>query len=93
MFTKAQFVDSLKSELPDVFATKVSAEKAFDVFCSTLATAIGSGDRVRLPGVGSFALAERAARSGRNPQTGAKIKIPARKVVRFTASQDLKGRL
>jgi DNA-binding protein HU-beta len=90
MFTKAQFVESLKEAQPDVFPTKASAEKAFDSFCLILSKAVASGERVRLPNVGSFSQSTRAARSGRNPQTGAKIKIAARKVVKFSASKGLK---
>lgn len=90
MFTKAQFVEALKGQLADVFPTKASAEKAFDAFCAILGKAVGSGKRVRLPGVGSFAVSTRAARTGRNPQTGAKIKIPAKQVVKFSVAKGLK---
>lgn len=93
MFTKAQFVESLKESQPDVFPTKASAEKAFDAFCLILAKAISSDERVRLPNVGSFSLSTRASRTGRNPQTGAKIKIPARRVIKFSASKGLKDAL
>ncbi|MCK9239436.1 HU family DNA-binding protein [Desulfocurvus sp.] len=93
MFTKAQFIEALKDELPEIFATKAAAEKAFDTFCAIIATKLNDGERLRLPGVGSFTVSERAARTGRNPQTGAAIKIPARKVVKFSVSKGLKGEL
>lgn len=93
MFTKTQFVESLRQALPDVFTTKVSAEKAFDVFCETLAQGIKSNEGVRLPNVGSFSLSVRASRTGRNPQTGQEITIPEKKVVKFTTSKTLKESL
>jgi len=93
MLTKAQFVESLKDALPDVFPTKASAEKAFDAFCDILAKSVGSGQGVRLPNVGSFAVSQRAARTGRNPQTGKTITIPAKKVVKFTTAKALKDSL
>jgi DNA-binding protein HU-beta len=90
MLTKAQFVESLKDSLPDVFTTKASAEKTFDAFCNIMAKGISSGEGVRLPNVGSFTVAERSARTGRNPQTGQSINIPAKKVVKFSAAKTLK---
>ena len=51
---------------------------------------ISTGGRVSLVGFGSFSVSARAARDGRNPQTGATIKIPARKVVKFKAGSELK---
>ncbi len=89
MMTKAQFVDALKESLPDVFPTKAAADKAFDAFCDTLVKGVAEGG-VRLPQVGSFSVAERSARTGRNPQTGAEIQIPARKVVKFSPAKILK---
>ncbi|MBU1003983.1 MAG: HU family DNA-binding protein [Proteobacteria bacterium] len=93
MFTKAHFIETLKDELPEVFPTKAAAEKAFDKFCAVIAAKLNAGDRLRLPGVGSFSVSERAARTGRNPQTGKAIKIPARKVVKFSVANGLKDSL
>lgn len=93
MFTKAQFIETLKDDLPEIFTTKASAEKAFDTFCDLIASKLQAGERLRLPGVGSFDVAERAARTGRNPQTGKAIKIPARKVVKFSVAKGLKDSL
>ena len=92
MLTKAQFVGALKDQLPDVFTTKASADKAFDAFCQILADGIADSG-VRLPNVGSFSLNQRAARTGRNPQTGAAIQIPAKKVVKFSAARTLTEKL
>lgn len=52
MLTKAEFVAALKDSLPDVFETKVSAEKAYDTFCKIMADGVANGQGVRLPGVG-----------------------------------------
>ena len=93
MLTKAQFVEALKDALPDVFKTKAGADKAFDAFCDILAKAVSDNSGVRLPNVGSFSVSERSARTGRNPQTGSPITIPAKKVVKFSASKNLKESL
>lgn len=90
MYTKERFVDALKEELPEVFETKAAAEKAFDTFCIILAKAVSNDEKVRLPNVGSFSLSTRASRTGRNPRTGEKIKIPAKRVVKFNAAKGLK---
>jgi len=93
MFTKAQFIETLKAELPEVFTTKAATETAFDTFCNIIAGQLNKGERLRLPGVGSFTVSKRAARTGRNPQSGAAIKIPARKVVKFSVAKGLKDSL
>ena len=90
MMTKAEFVTALKDTLPEVFASKAGAEKAYDAFCAILEKAVKKGEGVRLPGIGSFTVVQRAARTGRNPQTGKEIKIKAKKVPRFTAGKALK---
>ncbi|MGE4297328.1 MAG: HU family DNA-binding protein [Desulfovibrionaceae bacterium] len=89
MFTKAQFVAALKDQLPEIFLTKASADKTFDAFCAILAKGIADNSGVRLPNVGSFTVSKRAARTGRNPQTGAPIKIKAKKVVKFSVAKTL----
>jgi DNA-binding protein HU-beta len=89
MMTKAEFVTALKDALPEVFASKAGAEKAYDAFCAILAKAVSKGEGARLPGVGSFTVVQRAARTGRNPQTGKTINIPARKAVKFSVAKGL----
>ncbi len=84
---KAELIDSIakKSEL-----TKSQAKKALDAFIDSTHDALKKKDgRVALVGFGSFHVAKRAARIGRNPKTKAKINIPAKKVVRFKAGSDL----
>lgn len=84
-----------KADLVDKIAagcdmTKTQAAAAVDLTVSSITGALRKGERVALIGFGTFATAQRKARNGRNPQTGATIKIPARKVARFTPGADLK---
>ena len=70
--------------------TKAAAEKALAGFLGGVSDALRKGDKVTLVGFGTFGVAKRAAREGRNPQTGKKIKIKATKVVKFKAGSKLK---
>jgi len=83
---KAQLVDAMAAGTD---LTKVDAKKALDAFISATTDALSSGDRVALIGFGTFSVSERGARTGRNPQTGEEIQIPAKKVVKFKAGADL----
>ena len=83
-----------KAELIDAIAagadlSKADAKKALDAFIDATSGALKKGGRVALVGFGSFSVAERSARTGRNPQTGKEIKIPAKKVVKFKAGSEL----
>ena len=69
--------------------TKSQAEKAVNGFVSAVSGALVSGEKITLLGFGTFSVGERAAREGRNPRTGEKIKIPASKVVKFKAGKTL----
>jgi DNA-binding protein HU-beta len=71
--------------------TKAAAEKALAGFLGGVSDALRKGDKVTLVGFGTFSVAKRAAREGRNPQTGKKIKIKATKVVKFKPGSKLKG--
>ncbi len=87
-----------KSELIEAVAdnsglSKADAKKALDGFTSALEGALKKGDRVSLIGFGSWSVSKRAARTGRNPKTGAEIKIGAKNVVRFKAGADLSGQM
>ena len=64
---------------------KADAKKALDAFLTVTGDALKKGDRVTLVGFGSFGVSERSARTGRNPQTGKEIIIPAKKVIKFKA--------
>jgi len=84
-----------KSDLIEAMATnagvsKAAAGKALDAMMKSITGELMQGGRVSLVGFGSFSVSDRAARDGRNPQTGATIKIPARKVVKFKAGSELK---
>lgn len=70
--------------------TKADAGRALDAVIETITCALKSGDKVPLVGFGTFAVSERAARVGRNPQTGAEVQIAARKAVTFKAGSALK---
>ena len=70
--------------------TKAAAEKALAGFLAGVSDALRKGDKVTLVGFGTFSVAKRAAREGRNPQTGKKIKIKASKVAKFKAGSKLK---
>lgn len=83
-----------KAELIDAMATesglsKVDAKKALDGFVGAITNALKAGDKISLVGFGSFSVAERAARIGRNPRTKEEIQIAAKKVVKFKAGSDL----
>ena len=69
--------------------TKTDSAKALDALVSSITNALKKGDEVRLVGFGTFAVSKRAATTGRNPRTGAAIKIPARKQAKFKAGKAL----
>ncbi len=83
---KAELIDAIAS---DADLTKADAKKALDAFINTTTKALKKGDRVALVGFGSFSVAKREARKGRNPQSGKEINIPAKKVVKFKAGAEL----
>ncbi len=70
--------------------TKADAGRALDATLAAITGALVKGDKVPLVGFGTFATSKRAARMGRNPQTGAEVKIPARTAVTFKAGSALK---
>mgnify|MGYP001079360203 FL=1 len=84
-----------KSELVDAIAdaadlSKASAGRALDAAVDAVASALSNGDQVSLVGFGTFSVKHRAARTGRNPQTGAEIQIKAANVPSFKAGKALK---
>ena len=83
-----------KSELIEAIAekaglTKVEAGKALDATFEVIANQLEKGEKVPVAGFGTFKLSSRAAREGRNPSTGAPIKIEAKKVVKFKVGKKL----
>ena len=69
--------------------TKTDSEKALNSAIEGISGALKKGDSVTLIGFGTFSISKRAARKGRNPQTGAEINIPAKNVVKFKAGKGL----
>ena len=84
---KAELVDAIAAESK---LTKAESQRALDALVNATTKALKKSDRVALVGFGSFSVAKRAARTGRNPQTGKAIKIAAKKVAKFTAGAELK---
>ena len=84
-----------KAELIDAVAkmtkhSKAQTEQTFDAFMSVIQNALSSGNNVQMIGFGTFSVEKRAARVGRNPATGAELKIAAKKVVKFKVGSKLK---
>ncbi len=86
VMNKAQLIDAVAAEAG---MTKADAKKAIEAFVKTTTEALKQGDRLALVGFGSFSVSDRPARTGRNPQTGATIKIAGKKVVKFKAGNEL----
>ena len=70
--------------------SKADAQSAVDAVFAVITKELKQGGDVRLVGFGNFSVSKRAATTGRNPQTGAEVKIPARKVPKFSAGKGLK---
>lgn len=85
---KAELIASIAEETG---LTRTDVLKVMDAFLGEVTRTLKRGDRVALVGFGTFGVSKRKARTGRNPQTGAPIKIAARRVPRFTPGKDLKG--
>ena len=77
----------------DASLTKVQATAALDAVVDGVTGTLKAGDKLTLVGFGTFAISARAARKGRNPQTGAEINIPAKNVVKFKAGKDLTSKV
>ena len=87
---KAELVSKIAE---DAGITKVQAVSALESFMEGVTKTLKSGNKLILVGFGTFSVAKRAARNGRNPKTGATIKIKAKKVARFKASKELSGKM
>jgi DNA-binding protein HU-beta len=86
--TKAEIVTKVAEKIK---VPKAAAAKALAVVTESIAQAIRKGDKVTLIGFGTFSVANRKARKGRNPRTGKEIKIAAKKVPKFSAGAALKA--
>nr|WP_304644400.1 nucleoid-associated protein HU-beta [Pseudoalteromonas sp. BSi20652] len=84
---KSQLIDQIAA---DADISKAAAGRALDSFIESVTGALKEGDSVALVGFGTFSVRERAARSGRNPQTGETIQIAAATIPAFKAGKALK---
>ncbi len=82
---KAELIEQISK---DAGLTKVQANDALNSFTNAVVGTLKKGDTVTLVGFGTFSVSQRAARNGRNPQTGEVIKIKARKLPKFKAGKD-----
>jgi len=83
---KAELVRAIAA---DAGVTKSVASKVLDSVINNVTESLKKGDKVTLVGFGTFSVTKRKARTGRNPQTGKEIKIPAKKVAKFRAGAKL----
>lgn len=81
--------DMINAMAKETGVSKSVAARALKAFTNNVGKALSKGDRVSLVGFGSFSVSRRAARTGRNPQTGKPINIPAKNVVQFKAGKTL----
>lgn len=88
--TKSELIDTVAGETG---VSKADAERVIGAFFDTVVAATKKGDKVAWPGFGSFSTSKSKARTGRNPQTGAEVKIAASTRMKFTASSTLKSAL
>ncbi len=85
---KSQLIDAMAAEAG---ISKAAAGKALSGMMDAVKSTLKKGDKISLVGFGSWSVSKRAARNGRNPQTGATIKIAAKNVVKFKSGSELKG--
>ena len=88
--TKAELIDAVADAAG---VSKADAERTIGAFFDTVVGKTKKGEKVAWPGFGSFSTTKRPARTGRNPQTGAPVKIAASTAMKFTASSTLKSTL
>ncbi|MDJ0646449.1 MAG: HU family DNA-binding protein [Flavobacteriaceae bacterium] len=85
---KSELIESMAA---DAGISKAAAKKALDSMMGNVEKALKKGNRVSLVGFGSWSVSKRAARDGRNPQTGKSIRIAAKNVVKFRPGAELKN--
>jgi len=88
--TKAELIETVANKAG---TTKQDVEKTLDAFFDVVVASARDGEKVAWPGFGSFSTTSRAARTGRNPQTGAPVAVPASTALKFSASSVLKAEL
>ena len=87
---KSDLIDGMAA---DAGISKAAAKAALESFMGSVTNTLKGGGKVALVGFGTFSVSKRAARTGRNPQTGKAIKIPARKVPVFRPGKELKNKI
>ncbi len=90
---KAELIDLIMADKKAGFDSKASAERAVNAVVDAIRAGVQKDKSVQIVGFGTFEVRERKARTGRNPQTGAEIKIPASKTVAFRAGKQLKDQM
>jgi DNA-binding protein HU-beta len=84
--TKLEIVEKISETISQ---PKIDIEKVLDEFVQISQETLKTGDKVSLTGLGSFSTKEKAARTARNPKTGAPVQVPAKKVVKFKPGKEL----
>lgn len=87
---KAQLIENIATKSN---SSKAEATRILDATIVTISDLLKSGDSLTLVGFGTFSVSKRAARTGRNPATGAALNIPAKSVVKFKSSKNLNDKL
>jgi DNA-binding protein HU-beta len=85
--TKSEVIDKVAKEAK---IPRAAAERAVNSFTATITEVLKTGDKITLPGFGTFQVSNRSARKGRNPRTGQEIDIPAAKIPKFKVGKGLK---
>lgn len=88
--TKAELISKIAEKAQ---TTKVQAESCMEALIAVVGDELAAGEKVALPGLGTFTVAERAARNGRNPKTGEAMEIAASRAVRFKLAKAVKDKL
>jgi DNA-binding protein HU-beta len=87
---KGELIDAIASEAK---ITKADAQRTLEAFLNVTSKTLKKGDKVTLVGFGTFSTSKRAARTGRNPQTGKEIKIAAKRVAKFKPGAELASKV
>ncbi len=87
---KAELVEEVSGEIG---LSKRETQKVIDAIIGTIGDTLAAGEKVTLVGFGTFGVRQRMARTGRNPQTGATIQIPAKRVAKFLPGKTLKEKV
>lgn len=89
--TKSELVQRMSTKYPELHAHDL--ERLVNTLFDEISDVLAQGGRVELRGLGSFSVRERAARQGRNPRTGAAVRVPAKKVPFFKCGKELRQRV